>query len=1096
MKKQFTKIKGSLIILTLFALISLSGIAASPNSVSSTTPSIQDFQFVSPGKGWVLIDKNLFWTSDWGAKWENISPAINNTQTAYFLDEYIGFSVAVSMDVVGNLNYTLFHTNDGGNRWNSYLIKSYPQSNPLAASFPIQLYFLDQETGWLAIKQQSSSNFNIGALLKTSDGGKTWQQMSLPLGEKVMFINESVGFTAGGLNGDHLYRTGDGGSSWQVFDPSPDGIAKIGMPGFSSSEDGMLVVLDKSNTILIFETEDQGKTWTETASYQITGEPDILTSLALADQALIATASELTNFSKQSKQFSSTASSLDGIITQLDGNNPENIFGISTKTICTEPGNGASCEIYQDLIYSADLGQTWRVLPAPIVQQEIQLDSAFSFDSQTLVLDYPRTSLLSAQGFDICEIPNLAKLDNWKNSSPYAAVNLYIGGLTRACDNTNLSIDFVEALSKQGWKFIPTWVGHQASCTNFSNIMSSGTALAENQGRDNAIDAARVARKLGLGAEDDSGTVIYYDLEAFDSSNLQCLNAAKAFINGWVTELHAHGIMAGLYGSTGGSALQEFASIENPPDVIWPAIWNGYEYDSNVSVFGLSYLSDSLWSQQDRIRQYAGAHNEYWGGIGLNIDSNVIYGVVADISDYVGVPTSTLANTSFETGTLSPWEINQTGSDCSWAIANTIDARTGNYVLEMSKLASQVNCSGVSQTVSLDPVVGDTYRFAIWARSSSPINMRSVRLFLNGEGGTPESSSQKYSGIDDSWHCLEVSHTIQSTNLTNLSTEVVLENADGIDVMFDDAHLSLNTDSLCPTIPFPSDVDASNAREIDQITINWDLVPDTTYYRIYRSDTKNGTLSYIGLSTTNSFADHDGDFLDVYFYWVRACNAGNCSPLSAYDAGSFSTPFLKFSDTFEKGDLARWFNTYTDRSIFACTSNPISGAYSLCGAANTSSAAFVEHYLANPTNRITLEFKFDPNNADLSTRTYTILKTIDNQETVFQLKVIYLAPNYIAALQWYIDGVTYSSPQITIPNAPTTYRIEWSASLYQARSTSPNGKLQLFINNIERFSTQNIDSSLYIDRLLFGIIPNTSSNEGSGTIMLDDIQYFGPQYIR
>jgi len=50
-----------------------------------------------------------------------------------------------------------------------------------------------------------------------------------------------------------------------------------------------------------------------------------------------------------------------------------------------------------------------------------------------------RHKRLRGQGFDTCEIPSLAQMQIWWNRSPYNAVNLYIGGISRACSNSQLS---------------------------------------------------------------------------------------------------------------------------------------------------------------------------------------------------------------------------------------------------------------------------------------------------------------------------------------------------------------------------------------------------------------------------------------------------------------------------------------------------------------------------------------------------------------------------------------------------------------------------------------------------------------------------------
>ena len=51
-------------------------------------------------------------------------------------------------------------------------------------------------------------------------------------------------------------------------------------------------------------------------------------------------------------------------------------------------------------------------------------------------------------------------------------------------------------------------------------------------------------------------------------------------------------------------------------------------YDPYATVFGISWL-EGLWTNHQRIRQYAGDHNESWGGWTLSIDIDVADGMVA-----------------------------------------------------------------------------------------------------------------------------------------------------------------------------------------------------------------------------------------------------------------------------------------------------------------------------------------------------------------------------------------------------------------------------------------------------------------------------------
>jgi regulation of enolase protein 1 (concanavalin A-like superfamily) len=239
-----------------------------------------------------------------------------------------------------------------------------------------------------------------------------------------------------------------------------------------------------------------------------------------------------------------------------------------------------------------------------------------------------KTSIFTGQGFDKCEIPTLNQLQIWMTNSPYKVVNLYIGGSRRSCANTALTSSYVTQLSQQGWKFIPTWVGPQCLYGDIGDDLTT----AYNQGVAEANAAITAAANLGLTLPDSSGTIIYYDIEAYTSQNPNCRVPAKSFIAGWTAQLHATGNLSGVYGSSCAANISDFADISDVPDAVWPAYYLlPYQYRPDASVWNVACLSDSLWSNSQRIRQYAGGHNETWGGISLTIDSNVIDGIVVDL---------------------------------------------------------------------------------------------------------------------------------------------------------------------------------------------------------------------------------------------------------------------------------------------------------------------------------------------------------------------------------------------------------------------------------------------------------------------------------
>lgn len=278
-------------------------------------------------------------------------------------------------------------------------------------------------------------------------------------------------------------------------------------------------------------------------------------------------------------------------------------------------------------------------VPARLPNGQTLLRKNFSSALKTSLFTDPDTTAYEGQGFDACEIPTLPQMQTWRNSSPYSAVNLYIGGSMRACGNSALSASYVSSLYAQGWRFIPTWVGKQAPCwsTNPDFVFSSTESVAYNQGAAEADAAIAVAKSLGLTNPDGSGTIIYYDLEHFSESDTACRNAAKAFINGWTHQMKALGNLAGVYASP--LNARDWWGIENQPDAVWLAQWDlKYEYNPDASVYGSPYIPDTYWDNHRRLRQYAGGHDETWGMVKLNIDSDVLDGPLTVPDGGGGVP--------------------------------------------------------------------------------------------------------------------------------------------------------------------------------------------------------------------------------------------------------------------------------------------------------------------------------------------------------------------------------------------------------------------------------------------------------------------------
>ena len=137
--------------------------------------------------------------------------------------------------------------------------------------------------------------------------------------------------------------------------------------------------------------------------------------------------------------------------------------------------------------------------------------------------------------------------------------------------------------------------------------------------------------------------VIYNDIEAYASASSSCRQAVQSFVRGWVERLHAHGLKAGGYGGACSSYVSDWASNNPAPDDVWLAHWYRPSYDPGATVWDTPCVSNGLWGSHQRVKQYAGGHNESWGGVTLNIDSNVLDG---QITSLLGTPVSSMTNTA------------------------------------------------------------------------------------------------------------------------------------------------------------------------------------------------------------------------------------------------------------------------------------------------------------------------------------------------------------------------------------------------------------------------------------------------------------------
>jgi len=218
--------------------------------------------FITPTLGW-LTGNDVTWQSDdGGGTWRQIFSG--SSSGLYFADAQHGWRQIY----YNKTGYQSYVTRDGGATWQLCgAVRSKGQ-------IPDTAYFITPQLGWAITSYTDEDRQTIHGVARTTDGGCHWQQVWVndenpdERFSDLHFINNREGWLAGEYR---LYYTVDGGKTWQeVHLPIED--VQLSSVYFADSNNGWVIAAPKTtdNNTGMYRTTDGGRRWRQLTINEIT----------------------------------------------------------------------------------------------------------------------------------------------------------------------------------------------------------------------------------------------------------------------------------------------------------------------------------------------------------------------------------------------------------------------------------------------------------------------------------------------------------------------------------------------------------------------------------------------------------------------------------------------------------------------------------------------------------------------------------------------------------------------------------------------------------------------------------------------------------
>ncbi|MGM0582095.1 MAG: WD40/YVTN/BNR-like repeat-containing protein [Bacteroidota bacterium] len=288
---------------------------------------LSDIAFASAKKAVAVGSSGIIRTKDGGKNWNSIQ--VDRTvelrgnerevelTSVTFMDANVG--IAVGFIGTAGQTGTILRTQDGGKTWNK-------------VDAPGGMFTSVQSPG----KQSFMILDGYGNILKSTDQGKSWDQIELPKEsyKKLYFPTAQTGYLLGRNN---LYKSTNGGNDWSKIGEIPEaGLSDLAF------QSGKLIMASSSSRSKVFSTSDEGANWEEVTTLQ-----NSLTSIHFinAQQGYMTAKSGVVYQTTDGGESWEIIAEPYGRISNVEFLTSEKVFAVSS-----------------DIHYSSDRGDTWETV--------------------------------------------------------------------------------------------------------------------------------------------------------------------------------------------------------------------------------------------------------------------------------------------------------------------------------------------------------------------------------------------------------------------------------------------------------------------------------------------------------------------------------------------------------------------------------------------------------------------------------------------------------------------------------------------------------------------------------------------------------------